>query len=204
VSLSCIKHADRGAAARCIGCGTLMCDECRHRVDNRNYCESCPPPRKLRKVKQPLLAGLLSAVPGLGQLYAGSPLHAIFAFGAACFLAANGDRMHLPEFLIPVAWFVNVCDAVALARRRNDEALASAKASQLPDPAVAYARATATPVAARRSSTPDRVFVGLTMAALGGLLLAKSTVAPMLSVALMWPVSAVLFGLTLAVSRAKP
>ena len=197
MSLSCIKHAERNAAARCIGCGTLMCDECRHRVDNRNYCESCPTPKKLRRVKQPLLAGVLSAVPGLGQLYAGSPLHAIFAFGTACFLAVNADRLNLPEFLIPVAWFINVCDAVALARRRNDVAAASQS-----NESVSFARAT-TPATATRRSSPDRVFVGLTMAALGGLLLAKSTVAPMLSVALMWPVTAVLFGLTLAASRAK-
>jgi TM2 domain-containing membrane protein YozV len=165
-----------------------MCDECRRRIEHRNYCDGCQP-KAPHKTKKTLLAGLLSLVPGLGQLYVGHGARALLFFGGACFLAANADRLSLPEFAYPVLWFLNICDAVALSRRRN----------ALPSQRSGESKAVKT-----SSSSPDRVFFGLTVAALGILVLLKSTALPMLSVTLMWPIAAVLFGLTLAVSRARP
>lgn len=205
--LTCLKHRDRLAAARCIACGKLMCDDCRRRVDHRNYCESCPPAsvKKLAKLKKPLLAGALSVIPGLGHLYVGSPLRAVIAFGSMAFLLANIDQMNLPPFLPPALWFLSFVDAITLARKHNQTAplateLAAATQATSSAPAPQPAAA-AQPIAAAapRRSRAGRVFVGLTAATVGALLLLKATMFPHLSVELMWPVSAILGGLSFAI-----
>ena len=39
--MKCDKHPEKDAVAACINCGRLLCEECKIRVDGKNYCEDC-------------------------------------------------------------------------------------------------------------------------------------------------------------------
>jgi hypothetical protein len=235
VSLSCKKHPDRPARARCVGCGKLLCETCRHKVGRRNFCEACVPgdrrgkkrtKGKSTKKKSAFLAALLSVVPGLGQLYCGRPLRALFLFAAAAWMAhallplvpfsvhlaparfpsapfAPGGFVEggFPGGMVPgpslvaallpllALVFLGLCDAVALARRTRRQASGAAAPSRDSKPS-------------KHSFAPDLAFLGLSAAGLGAVIILQNTAAPWLSVTVMWPIALVLFGITVAFSRA--
>ena len=115
-------HPRRPAVARCVACGTTVCEECRRRYRSRNFCPDCWPPARRRKERKPsfrspMLALLLSALPGLGHLYGRSLLKGLL------FLAATGAGAALwPAAPLPVLGFLFLfCawDARMTALRRN-------------------------------------------------------------------------------------
>ena len=75
--MPCYYHPEREPIASCVDCGRLVCADCATVVGNQTVCRTCaerrqsardlPPPR--REHKSPLVAVLLSVVPGLGQMY---------------------------------------------------------------------------------------------------------------------------------------
>ena len=182
MSLVCHEHSKSPAMARCVACGKLLCESCAHPEDGRNHCAACRP-APARKAK-PAVAGLLSLVPGLGQMYSGHPIRSLMWLAIIVFLLQQGIR-HEAWPLFASAWFLNICDAFALARR----------------PHRLRGNAGIVPAKTRPSLSPDKAFLGLTVAGLGSAFLLQNSVAPGLSVTVMWPVALALFGLTVAFSR---
>ena len=122
-------HTQKPAVARCVVCGTTVCHECRRHYKAKNYCESCWPKRKKKKVaktkipglKSPTLAFLLSAVPGLGQMYVGAMLRGMVIMSAAIYCLANLEEIPPP---IPVFVFLFAAwEARNAAYKKNDRLL---------------------------------------------------------------------------------
>jgi len=91
--VKCQAHPDVDAIRSCHSCLQALCDECTQEVLGAFYCESClterlqpevqaPPPGlpKRKRIKVPFVAGLLSVIPGLGQVYNGLLGRALFHF----------------------------------------------------------------------------------------------------------------------------
>ncbi len=127
--LTC-EHPKRPAVARCVCCGKTLCYECREQHKSRNFCLNCLPEtqskrkrktgkRKVRKPsrRSPNAALILSAVPGLGHLYAGSYLKGVgFAAGSALMLAS---AQFVPFLLVAPLFLFCAWDARMAALKRN-------------------------------------------------------------------------------------
>ena len=159
VNLICAAHPDAAAVARCVSCGHHLCGSCRHKLGVRNFCRACrdartapygsrpkaapaaaaaaaagsrvateQPVRTVRR-KSPLLASVLSVVPGLGQFYAGRFVRGLVFFATAGALA---DAAFLTPMLAAFLWVFNLYDAFRLAENRN-ERTASGKVTERAD-----------------------------------------------------------------------
>ena len=183
MELTCTHHEQREARARCVECGTLLCDECRGKVGGRNYCRPCVPEKLRRKLpgrRSPGFAAFLSAIPGLGQMYAGRFLRGLLFMGGAGAVGANIDAIAdpLPIFL----WVFNLFDAFAVAHDRN------ARVTGVPlDPSVSL----------------QKKFWGLLGVLVAGFVVARNTGYPELNPDLMWPACLVLYGLFVVFDRRK-
>ncbi|MFH1743107.1 MAG: hypothetical protein ABIH23_29220 [bacterium] len=75
--MPCYYHPDREPIASCVQCGRLVCSECAVVEGTRTFCSHCfasqqsgmTQSQRRRQRKSPLVAVLLSIVPGLGQIY---------------------------------------------------------------------------------------------------------------------------------------
>jgi len=127
------SHTERPAVARCVVCGTTVCHECRRHYKAKNFCDSCWPrkkkisrKKKSRKekipgLKSPTLAFLLSAIPGLGQMYVGAKLRGMVFLSAAIYSIANLEELPPP---IPVFVFLFAAwEARNAAYKKNDRLL---------------------------------------------------------------------------------
>ncbi len=75
--MPCYYHRDREPVTACVECGRLICDECTTSHQGANLCRPCAerlqaaaqsgPQVAVRK--SPVLAALLSVIPGVGQMY---------------------------------------------------------------------------------------------------------------------------------------
>jgi hypothetical protein len=110
------KHPERPVAARCVACGMVLCHECRVWEKKRNFCESCAS-GKPSGFRSPSFSMLLSLVPGLGQIYAGSFFRGLFFLAGAGSCAAL--HRELPPVLILFLWFFSIWDARVTALKRN-------------------------------------------------------------------------------------
>ena len=110
------EHPEKPVAARCVVCGELLCQECRAIKKRKNYCMDCLP-GKPKGFRSPTFSMILSLIPGLGQMYAGSFLKGLV------FLVAGGSSLALQEgipVLVPLAvLFLSVWDARMTAHKRN-------------------------------------------------------------------------------------
>lgn len=75
--MPCYYHRDREPVTVCVECGRLICSECTRGEGGENVCRPCvellrsapePGPRVSTR-KSPVLAVLLSVIPGVGQIY---------------------------------------------------------------------------------------------------------------------------------------
>ncbi len=87
--MKCFYHSDRDATKFCNNCGKPLCDECVRSVKGVIYCEDClnlaiSSQKKLKSIEDsspnPGIALLLSFFPGLGAVYNGEYMKAIFQF----------------------------------------------------------------------------------------------------------------------------
>ncbi len=183
MAIHCSKHEDREARARCVECGNGLCFHCRVRVDGRNWCRGCVPAHLKGKIpgrRSPLFASILSLVPGLGQLYAGSFSRAVVFGGSAIALGANPSVIPYP---VPLFLYVfNLFDAWTLAEERN-------------------ARVAGDDVAP--ATRMQRRFWGLFAGAVAAFAAARTTIAPQLSPDLLWPCALGLYGAFLLFARSK-
>jgi hypothetical protein len=146
-----------------------------------------------KRAPHPFLAGVLSVVPGLGQMasgHIGRSLTWLVATAATIPMVVEGL---LPWPALPALWFLNVCDSIALARHKR-------RASSVPSLDKARPNQ-ATGAKKTDGLTADRLFLGLTVAGLGTVFLLQNSILPGLSVVVMWPVAIALLGLTLVTAR---
>jgi len=184
MELNCVHHQDRTARARCVSCGEPKCVECRVRVSGRNYCRPCVPGElkdQIQGRRSPALASVLSAVPGLGQMYAGRGLRGITFLAATAFLGAHPDAIPAP---IPLfLWVFNLFDAYSLVLERN----AQVSGSEL----------------SRRDRTQRRFF-GLFAGIVALFSAARMIVEPSLDPSLLWPAGLTLYALFFLFDRKEP
>jgi hypothetical protein len=109
-------HSERPAAARCVVCGEVLCHDCRLQKKGRNYCRACVP-GKVPGYRSPTFSMLLSLVPGLGQMHAGSPLKGVALLAAAG--ACLAWRPEVPWVLPLSLWLFAMWDARMTALKRN-------------------------------------------------------------------------------------
>lgn len=183
MDLTCAHHEKRDARARCVQCGTLLCAECRAKVGGRNYCRPCVPEKLKRKLpgrRSPTLAAILSAVPGLGQIYAGRFLRGLMFLGSTGVVAANIDR--IPDPLPLFLWVFSMFDGFAVAHERNARVTGVSL-----DPSVAM----------------QKRFWGLFGAVIAAFTAARNTAYPTLDPDLLWPAALILYGMFLTFDRRK-
>lgn len=184
MELSCAHHDKRPARARCVDCGTNLCGPCRVKVGGRNYCRPCVPEHLRKKLpgrRSPAFAAVLSAVPGLGQMYAGSFTRGLVFLASSGLLAANVQSVPdpVPLFL----WVFNLFDAFLVATERNFKVSG---------------------VTADASAVRQKRFWGLFAAGIAGFCSARSTIQPDLDPDLLWPAALGLYGLFVLFDRKGP
>lgn len=175
MELACVRHSSIAARARCVECGSLLCGECRMKLSGRNYCATCVPDNLRRKLpgrRSPVFASILSTVPGLGQMFAGEKLRGL-AFGVSALALANLDPVPPPTVLAFLYAF-NLFDAYSLASERNARLVGQSLSS-----------------GAKR----QRTLFGLLALITSGVAIAKQSVAPDLSVDVLWPVALGLYAI---------
>src|SRR5207244_8977369 len=85
--MNCAVHTQTQAVAYCRTCGKALCEDCKRDVMGAIYCEPCiaarlhghavpgvtvtPPPPGIPGSPNPVLAGLLGFIPGVGAMYNG-------------------------------------------------------------------------------------------------------------------------------------
>jgi hypothetical protein len=181
MSFTCHRHTEMAARARCVGCGSLLCSDCRRRVSGRNWCAPCVPDElraKLKGRRSPRLAALLSLVPGFGQVFTGNVMRGL-VFGASA-IALAALEMQPPALVLLFLYVFNLFDAHSLALERN----ARVEGRELD------------PVERR-----ERRLVAGFAAVTAGFAVLQMTVAPQLDAALLWPVALLFFAMNAIGSR---
>lgn len=93
--MNCSYHVHNGAVVQCNACGKPLCPACDHRIKGFPYCQDCIVMGVdllrqqnssnygpfLNKSTSPLIALLLSVIPGLGAAYNGQTVKALVYFG---------------------------------------------------------------------------------------------------------------------------
>jgi TM2 domain-containing membrane protein YozV len=90
--MNCAVHNQNQAVAYCRTCGKALCEECKRDVMGAIYCEPCiaarlqgaagtnvsgavapppPPPQGIPGTPNPVMAGILGLIPGVGAMYNG-------------------------------------------------------------------------------------------------------------------------------------
>ncbi len=82
--MNCATHTQTPATAYCRTCGKALCEECKREVMGAIYCEPCiaarlqgapavapPPPLLVHDAPNPVVAGVLGLIPGVGAWYNG-------------------------------------------------------------------------------------------------------------------------------------
>lgn len=183
MELACAHHGSRPARARCVACGAHLCAGCRAKVGGRNWCRPCVPEslrRHLPGRRSPVAAALLSAVPGLGQIYVGRLGRGVVFLAAAAAVAAQDASVPAPVPLF--LWIFNMFDALVLAHERN-------------------AGITGLPL--ERSAAVQRRFWGAFGTGVAAFAVARATVVPELDPDLLWPGALALYGLFLLFDRRR-
>jgi hypothetical protein len=194
----CAYHSKNPAVVECHRCARALCTACDHRIRGFPYCQDCivagvevlqqqtranvlP---ELRRSNSPLIATLLSFVPGLGAAYNGQTSKAIvhFAVFASFFqlaIVTESVEFGLPLFVAGFfgAWLFSAVDAYRTAQLL--------RAGLAPD--------TEQDVIARRLYGSPLAW-GLTLMVLGAIFLAQQIFGVRLPVRQVLPVLLILLG----------
>lgn len=127
--MNCAVHADAASTGFCSQCGKAMCEACGRDVRGVLFCEEClaarvtAPPAPPPGTPNPVVAGLLGAIPGVGAIYNGEYLkgliHIMVFFGLIGIADTVGGPFDVMfGFMAAGFWFYMVIDAYQTAKRR--------------------------------------------------------------------------------------
>jgi hypothetical protein len=141
--MNCSNHPDQPHEAFCQQCGKALCAACTRVVGNSVFCEPClharinaPNPQPASQVPQPplppgepnpVLAGLLGFIPGVGAMYNGQFIKAMVHILVFALLCVVTNQHGFAGILIAGWIFYQIFDAVHTAHAR-------ALGLPLPDP----------------------------------------------------------------------
>jgi hypothetical protein len=209
--VNCPSHPESEATRSCHACVRPLCEECSDEVRGAFYCETClverlappppPPPPRRRKLKAPFLAGFLSIVPGLGQVYNGLMARAVTQFIGFILITwtiemadrAAGQRgeavVALFVFSSMAYWIWQIRDSVMTARDIN-------RLGRVPDAAEARAMGRGPIAGLDGGSKP---FATLLMVVGGIMLLSNLGMSRVMGqlIETMWPIALVACGVML-------
>jgi TM2 domain-containing membrane protein YozV len=125
--MNCAIHPEVAGAAFCRTCGKSLCEECKRDVRGVIYCEECIAARLSGTAPgvtppgagNPVLAGLLGLIPGVGAMYNGQfakGLVHVIIFAVLVGLAQ--DQNDLWGLVIMFFFFYQVFDAYRTAKAR--------------------------------------------------------------------------------------
>ena len=143
--MNCINHPEAEVSAYCQNCGKPLCAQCVRPVAGVVYCEPClaaklsgarpaagVPPVDVRATFQsaaagvasgpanPVLAGFLGLIPGVGAMYNGQFIKALIHVLVFVVLIGIADHFN-PAGILIAAWvFYQVFDAAQTASARRD------------------------------------------------------------------------------------
>jgi hypothetical protein len=142
--MNCTNHPETAAVVVCAQCGRPLCESCTIHWMEKVTCKHCLETGALAKREQtphlrksPFLAGLLSVLPGAGQVYVGYYASGFINILVVCgliTLLARKAMVHWEPFLgtfLSFFWIFNIIDAVRRARLYN-EYLAGERPERLP------------------------------------------------------------------------
>jgi LiaI-LiaF-like transmembrane region/B-box zinc finger len=117
--MNCAVHTQTQAVAYCRTCGKALCEDCKRDVMGAIYCEPCiaarlqgqtvpgvtvPAPPSVPGTPNPVMAGLLGFIPGVGAMYNGQFAKAFAHVVIFVLLIVATDRLGI--FGILIAFFV--------------------------------------------------------------------------------------------------
>jgi TM2 domain-containing membrane protein YozV len=128
--MNCVNHPEVPAAAYCQNCGKALCTECLSSVGGVVYCEPCLTARLSSAAvagapipglhANPMLAGLLGFIPGVGAMYNGQYVKALAHVLIFAVFVGLSDRSFVFGLLIAAWVFYQVFDAAQTAKARRD------------------------------------------------------------------------------------
>jgi hypothetical protein len=129
--MNCLNHPEVAAAAYCQNCGKPLCTACIRSVGGVVYCEPClaarlsvPPgtvPANLTGLHaNPVLAGLLGFIPGVGAMYNGQFVKALAHVLIFAVFVSLSDKSSVFGLLVAAWIFYQVFDAAQTAKARRD------------------------------------------------------------------------------------
>jgi hypothetical protein len=131
----CHVHEQTAAVTTCSKCEKPLCEQCAIHLENGVTCKSCLEAGEVKRKtsdrfrKSPTLAGFLSLMPGLGQIYVGYYMNGFvtIAIVAATISVLSADVSEdLAPFLglfLSFFWIFNIIDAVRRAKLYNQHAV---------------------------------------------------------------------------------
>ena len=138
--MNCANHPDRERTAFCQNCGKPLCAECVRRSGGSIFCEPClvartgaapyggyppgsipPVPPGVPSVPNPVIAGLLGLIPGVGAMYNEQYAKGFVHLIVFAILIALADSVHGVFGVFIPAWVCYmVIEAYQTARARRD------------------------------------------------------------------------------------
>jgi TM2 domain-containing membrane protein YozV len=127
--MNCAIHPEVAGTAYCRTCGKALCEECKRDVRGVIYCEECiaarltgtAPPLATPGAGNPVLAGLLGLIPGVGAMYNGQfakGLAHVVIFAVLAGLTDSGQYEEVWGLLLSFFIFYQVFDAYRTAKAR--------------------------------------------------------------------------------------
>jgi hypothetical protein len=131
--MNCLNHPEVPAAAYCQNCGKALCTECLRSVGGVVYCEPCLAARLSSQGvggfagpgipamhANPVLAGLLGFIPGVGAMYNGQYVKALAHVLIFAVFVSLSDKSFVFGLLVAAWIFYQVFDAAQTAKARHD------------------------------------------------------------------------------------
>ena len=140
--MQCVTHIEQEAVDVCRSCGKPICSECEARTHGPGRCGVCctesgeaaplaappavSPAAPSGRLRSPLLAALLSTLPGLGQIYNGTPLKALAVIAALGTLIFAVTRSAAVAPFLGFFWLFQVGEAYLSAQPMRPASAADA------------------------------------------------------------------------------
>ncbi len=121
--MKCAVHNDVDATGFCRNCGKALCTACTRDVRGILYCEDClaaqlAQPQPVAGAPSPTVAALLGLIPGLGAVYNGQYMKALFHLIIFAGLITLADRVSVFGLFVAAFYLYMPIEAYQTARAR--------------------------------------------------------------------------------------